>query len=200
MAKHIEIPKWAEHVTLNIGCGSGMPLMDRARQQITGKHLFIGIDVDHERIRHGQLLVKGARLENVHLAEADAKAIPLPNKSVHVVQTELLFSRLDYDKLSRREWMADHARSTRVVLDEIARVLKPGGKLEFYDTNEWGSEQGLRALLADKRFRFVKGWQETPYVITVSEAKLPILLRNISEGVPLFRSPAYSFRLMFVKK
>ena len=73
-----------------------------------------------------------AALADAELIEADlAEPLPLPDASADVVNAVMVFHELEY---------------APPLLDEIARVLKPGGTMVLYDWVKWP----LRTYLADQ--------------------------------------------------
>ncbi|MES9544131.1 MULTISPECIES: methyltransferase domain-containing protein [unclassified Actinomadura] len=99
---------------LDLGCGTGEPAIRVART--TGAEV-IGISVSAEDVRTATARAAAAGLaERVRFEVADAMAPPFPTDSFDAVLA-----------LESMGHMPDRAR----VLAEIARVLRPGGRLAF---------------------------------------------------------------------
>jgi ubiquinone/menaquinone biosynthesis C-methylase UbiE len=95
----------AEPVTvLELGCGTG---------KLTAELVAIGHDVHATDPDTEMLAVLERRLPDVRRSVAGAEEIPLPDRSVDVVVSAQAFHWFDLDR----------------ALPEIARVLKPGGRL-----------------------------------------------------------------------
>lgn len=118
---------------VDVGCGRGLLLNAAARRLTTGK--AIGIDlwqsVDQSG-NHPESTLANAKAEGVsNLVEvktADMRQLPFEDQSIDVVVSSLAIHNI-HDKLGRTK-----------AIQEIARVLKPGGQvalLDFQATNEY---------------------------------------------------------------
>jgi arsenite methyltransferase len=104
-------------VVLDLGCGAGTDLLIAA--QMTGpRGRAIGVDMTPamlERVRESALAMG---LENVELHTALIEALPVDDESVDVVISN---------------GVIDLVPDKDAVFDEIDRVLRPGGRLQFAD-------------------------------------------------------------------
>ena len=107
---------------LDVGCGTGS-LAIEAGQAVGPAGSVVGIDPSPEMI--GRAKRKARRLANVHFEIAPAQSLPFADASFDVVMSSLVLHQLP-------------AESLHVVKTEIARVLKPGGRLLLVDI---GGEQ-----------------------------------------------------------
>ena len=102
---------------VDLGCGPGKLVIELARQS-PGLHVT-GIDLSEEMIARGQ---NNARRESVvdrvSFRQGDAQQIPFPDGSLDLVVSTL----------SLHHWSDPVA-----VLDEMARVLRPGGSFLIFD-------------------------------------------------------------------
>ncbi|MGA9350639.1 MAG: class I SAM-dependent methyltransferase [Anaerolineae bacterium] len=101
----------------DLGCGPGQLVIELA-QRSPGLHVT-GIDLSDEMIARGQDNARRARVaDRVSFRRGDAQQIPFPDASLHLVVSTL----------SLHHWSDPVA-----VLDEIARVLRPGGSFLIFD-------------------------------------------------------------------
>jgi SAM-dependent methyltransferase len=99
---------------LDVGCGSGGLL--RLLEQLGGPATFVGVDLGAERLASARALAP-----HHGFARADGARLPFPDRSFGLVcQSTVLSSILD-------------AGTRRRVAAEMARVLRPGGALLWYD-------------------------------------------------------------------
>ncbi len=101
----------------DLGCGPGQLVIELARRS-PGLHVT-GIDLSDEMIDRGQDNARRAGVAaRVSFRRGDAQQIPFPDASLHLVVSTL----------SLHHWSDPVA-----VLDEIARVLRPGGAFLIFD-------------------------------------------------------------------
>jgi len=104
-------------VVLDLGCGAGTDLLIAA--QMTGPAgRAIGVDMTTAMLSRAQASARAMGLESVELHEALIESLPVEDASVDVV-----ISNGVIDLLPDKD----------VVLDEIDRVLRPGGRLQIAD-------------------------------------------------------------------
>lgn len=104
-------------VVVDLGCGGGLDVILASRQVgSTGK--AIGIDMTSEMIDRARAAAAKADTSNVEFHLATLDRLPLPDNSVDCVISNCVINLVP-DK--------------RRALDEIARVLKPGGRVAISD-------------------------------------------------------------------
>ncbi|MCK9901918.1 hypothetical protein CC117_24050 [Parafrankia colletiae] len=120
---------------LDVGCGVGAPALQVGRD--TGASV-VGVTVSNEQVRraNGQATAVGLA-DRLSFRYADASALPFEDGSFDAAWA--LESLIHMDR--------------PVVLREIARVLKPGGRLGLTDFFERGPLDGERRRVVDKFYR-----------------------------------------------
>jgi SAM-dependent methyltransferase len=104
-------------VVLDLGCGAGTDLLIAA--QMTGPAgRVIGVDMTASMLERARVSADEMGLGNVELHEALIEALPLDDASVDVVISN---------------GVIDLVPDKDAVLDEIDRVLRPGGRLQVAD-------------------------------------------------------------------
>lgn len=104
-------------VVLDVGCGAGTDLLIAA--QMTGPAgRVIGVDMTASMLDTARSSAGAMGLANVDLHEALIEAVPVDSASVDVVISN---------------GVIDLVPDKDVVLDEIDRVLRPGGRLQLAD-------------------------------------------------------------------
>ncbi len=111
---------------LDVGCGRGLFLIGAAMRLSTGK--VIGIDIWHAQDQSGNsadITLQNARAEGaadrVEIKTADARQLPFERDTFDVVVSSWALHNL-YDPGERTK-----------ALNEIGRVLKPGGRIAIID-------------------------------------------------------------------
>lgn len=115
---------------LDVACGTGR-LLREIRLQYPAMRLT-GLDLSPAYLREAERHLSG--LQRVELIAANAEDIPLRSESQDIVTTVFLFHELP-GEVRRR------------VAREMARVLKPGGRLIFIDSIQMGNRPGWDGLL-----------------------------------------------------
>lgn len=102
---------------LDVGCGAGMDTLLAARK-VGASGKAIGVDMTRAMIERAREGARMAGLANVEIREGDAEALPVEDRSIDVVISNGVLN-LTPDKLK--------------AFGEIARVLRPGGRLQLAD-------------------------------------------------------------------
>ena len=103
---------------LDIGCGPGTITVDLARRVAPGE--VLGLDVAEEVVAQAEAHRREQGVDNVRFATGDVYALDLPEASVDVVHAHQVLQHL-----------TDPVRA----LQEVRRVLKPGGLLAVRDSD-----------------------------------------------------------------
>jgi len=104
-------------VVLDLGSGGGIDVILSARR-VGPSGVAYGLDMTDEMLALAQRNALDARVSNVHFLKGVIEEIPLPANSVDVVISNCVIN-LSTDKAA--------------VLTELARVLKPGGRVGISD-------------------------------------------------------------------
>jgi arsenite methyltransferase len=104
-------------VVLDLGSGGGIDVILSARR-VGPKGVAYGLDMTDEMLALAQQNAREAGVANVHFLKGLIEAIPLPADSVDVVISNCVIN-LSTDKPA--------------VLTEMARVLRPGGRIGITD-------------------------------------------------------------------
>jgi arsenite methyltransferase len=157
-----------DETVLDVGCGHGLLLIGAAKRLPQGK--AIGIDlwsqIDQADNTKAATLANAAAegvTERVEVLNGDMRTLPLADASIEVV-----VASLSIHNIKERE-------GRRQAIQEIARVLKPGGQvalLDFSKTSEYAED--LRA--AGMQMVQVSGssFQMYPPVRVVTAKKAPL--------------------------
>jgi SAM-dependent methyltransferase len=112
---------------LDIGCGSGMLLNEAAKRLTSGQALGIDIWEPHTGGGNYALLMKNAKAEGVadkiQFKQADVRQLPFEDAAFDVIVSSGALHHIGRD-------MSDHEKA----LNEMTRVLKPGGRIVLWDT------------------------------------------------------------------
>ena len=160
---------------LDLGCGDGS-LAGMARPRL-GNAEWVGVDIREEAIEIARSQHGWATFEVASAAE-----LPYDDESFDVVVAAVLFSSLPSAELERG------------VSSEIARVLKPGGRLIWYDMrfpNPWNA--AIHHMPARRIRSLFRGWSTSLRSVTL----LPPLARRL--GAHTSRRYARLHRLPFLR-
>ena len=102
---------------LDLGSGGGIDVILSAKR-VGPSGTAYGVDMTDEMLGLAQQNARDARVSNVHFLKGEIEAIPLPANSVDVVISNCVIN-LSTDKPA--------------VLTEMARVLRPGGRIGISD-------------------------------------------------------------------
>jgi SAM-dependent methyltransferase len=102
---------------LDIGCGSGVDLLLAARE-VGPEGKAIGVDITDAMRAPASAAAKTLSLDQVDVRQGDALALPVEDDSVDVVISNGVLNLIP-----------NRVKAFR----EIARVLKPGGRLQYAD-------------------------------------------------------------------
>jgi ubiquinone/menaquinone biosynthesis C-methylase UbiE len=133
---------------LDIGCGTGRFL--DSLKQVWPRLPTVGLDMSEAYIRHAKRELK--RWSWMRFIVGKAEAIPLPDNSQDAVASIFLFHELP-------------PKVRRVVLNECARVLKPGGRLVLIDSVQRGDRPDYEGMLE----LFPKNYHEPYYESYIRE-------------------------------
>lgn len=122
---------------LDVACGTGR-LLRQLRLAYPAMRLT-GLDLSTAYIAEAERHL--GRLRPVTWLAANAEAIPLPDNCQDIVTTVFLFHELPPDV-------------RRTVAREMARVLKPGGRLIFVDSVQMGDKPGWDGMIEAFPVRF----------------------------------------------
>jgi len=104
-------------VVLDLGCGAGTDLLIAAQMSGTGGRA-IGVDMTPAMLERATASAREMRLANVVVHEALIESLPIDDASVDVVISN---------------GVIDLVPDKDAVFDEIDRVLRPGGRVQFAD-------------------------------------------------------------------
>ena len=104
-------------VVLDLGCGAGTDLLIAA-QMAGAAGRAIGVDMTPSMLEQARASAEALGLANVELHESLIEALPLEDASV-----DMVISNGVIDLIPDKD----------AVFDEIDRVLRPGGRLQFAD-------------------------------------------------------------------
>jgi len=133
---------------IDIGCGTGR-FLDCVKQ-VWPRLPALGIDLSQAYIRHARRHLK--RWSRINLIVANAEAIPAPDNSCDAVTSIFMMHELP-------------PQVRRTVIGEVARVLKPGGRLILVDSLQRGDEPDYDGMLE----RFPQHYHEPYYQTYLGE-------------------------------
>lgn len=117
LAKIKELIDYKGKIGLDVGSANGALVFELVKN---GAKKMYGIDLAEEFIKKSTETAKKRKISNVEFKEADAKELPYPDNFFDfVICTEVL----------------EHVPDFRVAIEEIERVLKPGGQFVITTPN-----------------------------------------------------------------
>jgi arsenite methyltransferase len=127
---------------LDVGCGRGLLLIGAARRLTTGR--AVGLDLWRRQDQAGNdpaSTMANARVEGVaervELCDGDARRLPFDEQTFDVVVSSLALHNIP------------GAAGRATAIDELARVLKPGGRaaiLDYRDTGRYAAALAAAGL------------------------------------------------------
>ncbi len=122
---------------LDVACGTGRFL--RFVKDAYPRLPVTGLDLSAAYVSEAERHLK--RCSSVSMITANAEEIPLPDASQDIVTCIYLYHELP-------------PKVRRIVAGEMARVLKPGGRLIFIDSLQFGDAEGYDGMLEMFPVRF----------------------------------------------
>jgi SAM-dependent methyltransferase len=126
---------------LDVGCGSGLLLNEAARRLSSGKATGIDIWSPHTGGGNYELLMRNARAEGVaekiEFKQADVRKLPFNDASFDVIVSSGALHHISRER-------SEHEQA----INEILRVLKPGGKIALFDISHM--VEGYAAAMKSK--------------------------------------------------
>lgn len=117
-----------DETILDVGCGGGLLLNEAARRLKNGKATGIDIWSPHTGGGNYDLLLKNARVEGVadkiEFKQADVRKLPFEDVSFDIIVSSGALHHISRER-------SDHV----LAIDEMLRVLKPGGRIALWDTS-----------------------------------------------------------------
>ncbi len=118
-----EIPWQGNETVLDVGCGNGIFILGAAKRLTTGKGIGIDMWTDGSGDQRQEAFQQNAKIEGVadrvSLQNEDVRQLPFDDGFFDVIITGLTMHHIGFD--------------TDKAIGEMARVLKPGGRMAIYD-------------------------------------------------------------------
>jgi SAM-dependent methyltransferase len=164
-----DLPWRGDEQVLDVGCGRGLLLIGAARRLTTGR--AVGLDLWRRQDQAGNdpaatmanAEVEGVA-ERVGLCDGDARQLPFGEQTFDVVVSSLALHNIP------------GAAGRTAAIDEIARVLKPGGRaaiLDFRDTGRYAAALAGAGLGDVHRSRRRLGMYPPVRVVTATKLEPP---------------------------
>lgn len=154
----------ARQRVLDVGCGSGEVLASLVDDGAEPDLLY-GVDLRADAIDEARRAHPG-----MHWQSGNAERIELPSASFDLVLAFTVFSSILDDAMARN------------LAAEIARLLRPGGALVWYDFRYASPyNANVRAMTAARIAQLFPGWPSTMRTLTV----LPPLARRLGRAAPV---------------
>ena len=143
---------------LDVGCGTGVVTRDIARQVGPGG-LVVGVDPTPVFVEIAERLRQEANLDGLHYQTGDGRALDFPDSSFDVVMAITVLS---------------HLPARTQVLAELARVVRPGGRLLVTD-GDYVANQLAHTDRATTD-RIISAWVENVVDDPLMARRLPALI------------------------
>lgn len=118
-----EIPWQGSEIVLDVGCGNGILLLSALKRLTTGRGIGIDIWTEGSGDNRPEAFKANAKIEGVAdrvtLQNEDARNLPYENETFDVIISGLTMHHMKAE--------------TDKAMNEMARVLKPGGWMAIYD-------------------------------------------------------------------
>lgn len=166
---------------LDIGCGTGIWCLEMCTTFYNSK--FVGIDVSINEKNHNIIdaTPKEIKPSNVEFKNVDVLINPLPfeDSSFDYIHMQMMVFAIPKDK-----W--------NIVINEIIRILKPGGYIQFveldgvtyHEINEKGEVKFLKDDFQIKALEIIK--KNTSFI-----SSIPVKIKNILENNNLIEEIEY---------
>ena len=119
------LPLQGHEMILDVGCGNGILLLEAAKRLTTGQGIGIDVWTEGSGENRPEKFQENAEIEGVadrvSLQNEDMRRLPYDDASFDLIMSGLTMHHLSSG--------ADYKKA----LGEMARVLKPGGRLAIYD-------------------------------------------------------------------
>ena len=157
------VSTWQGQTVLDLGCGGGFMSEALAKRGAT----VIGIDPSEAAVAAAQTHARTEGLE-IDYRVSSGEALPLANGSIDcVVCVDVLEHVADVDR----------------VIDEIARVLKPGGLFLFDTINRTMLASFVIVFVGERVLRLLpRGTHDPAKFITPAELSAKLVARGLSVG------------------
>jgi demethylmenaquinone methyltransferase/2-methoxy-6-polyprenyl-1,4-benzoquinol methylase len=130
-------------VVVDIGCGPGSNF-ELLRERVGPSGSVIGVDYSAGMVRQARSRATAAGWENVTVVQADAGRLPLSTVSVDGATATLAFSAMP---------------DAEGVAGEVARVLRPGGRLAVMDADLRRETAGPAYPVVARLYHRLANWQ-----------------------------------------
>jgi arsenite methyltransferase len=153
------VPWRGDEVVLDVGCGHGLLLVEAAKRLTTGRAIGVDVWIQKDQWRNGpEAALHNATLagvaDRVGVRQADARDLPFDDQSFDVVVSSLVVHNIRNRQQRQR------------AIQEMARVLKPGGRLAMLDI--FKTREYVRALL---QVGMCEVYRSSPHLLFVPNAR-----------------------------
>jgi demethylmenaquinone methyltransferase/2-methoxy-6-polyprenyl-1,4-benzoquinol methylase len=153
---------------LDVGCGPGVNFA-ALRERVGPAGRVVGVDYSRGMVERARRRVDREGWSNVHVVRADASRLPLPAGSVDRAYATLSLSAMP---------------DLPAVLDGVAEVLAPGGRLAVFDTRPFqtGLRRALNPLLVRGSWLLTNWHPEVGLVDPLRERFDPVAVETFDAG------------------